>query len=293
MQDSAGVPDYLWPTEFNILQQIQIIASNATDGDRFFIYYSGHGSQVPSKDDNEWDKQDERIATSDGKWILDNCLHDELILPLQKKNIRLFAFFDCCHGETLLDLGHDRKYTRIWKAGPGRLAKGKHQLQWTSGSCLIQITAGLFKSVPHLLRLARSKMSCSSKDKFKPQLLTNDSADTLIPGTVSFPVNQGSEETGFRAISLSACGDCQVAYDDTESGVTFTKIFLDVIGNKHVTWEELRDEMKERIKKVLQRNSCYLPPRRLGLDVEFDQRIQQPRVGLLDAQSCHKLIRHS
>lgn len=53
---------------------------------------SGHGSQIPSSDDNEWDGADERqyirvirssavtrlltllkeIATTDGKWIIDN-----------------------------------------------------------------------------------------------------------------------------------------------------------------------------------------------------------------------------
>ena len=59
------------------LQQIQLLVKNATDGDRFFIYCksrifalkfcfwnfhqdSGHGSQVKSLDDNEYDKMDER-----------------------------------------------------------------------------------------------------------------------------------------------------------------------------------------------------------------------------------------
>ncbi|KIM54344.1 hypothetical protein SCLCIDRAFT_31138 [Scleroderma citrinum Foug A] len=274
MQDVTGVPDYLRPTELNILQQIRVLVNNASDGDYFFLYYSGHGSQIPSSDDNEWDGADERqyirvirssavtrlltllkeIATTDGKWIIDNRLHDELIVPLENKKVRLFAFFDCCHSETMLDLGRGRKYSRKWGGGPGRTAKGK----------ILQICRS-----PSLLR---AKMS--PKDKVEPQLLPNNSVDTLVSGTMSLPVKQ---ESSFRAISLSACGDGQLAYDDMYNGVTATKNFVDLIKKKKITWEELRTQMGERTKEVLRQNSRCLPARTVSLNAQFDERMQHPR----------------
>ena len=37
---------------------------------------------------------------------------------------------------------------------------------------------------------------------------------------------------------------------------------------------------RERIEEMLQKNSDYLPPRRLSLDAEFDARMQHPKVCL-------------
>ena len=111
------------------------------------------------------------------------------------------------------DLGHDRKYSRKWNGGPGRLAEGKYLLQWTSGGCLIRVTrqgsSNLFLTFvsisvnvtfrPHILAVMLFRAKMSPKDKAEPQLLPNHSVDTLVPGPMRLPVK---EESGFCAVGF-------------------------------------------------------------------------------------------
>lgn len=70
--------------------------------DGVWIHYSGHGTGVADVNNDEIDKQDEAIYSTDNKVVLD----DELGMLLSKFNPRtkVFCVFDCCFSGTMLDL---------------------------------------------------------------------------------------------------------------------------------------------------------------------------------------------
>ncbi|KAG2139438.1 caspase domain-containing protein [Suillus cothurnatus] len=105
MKQGPELPEYLWPTRNNILEQISKMVANASPNDRFFFYYSGHGSQVTCKHHTETDGKDEVIYGCNGRYIIDNKLRKALVDPLPPGS-KLFALWDSCHSETILDLDH-------------------------------------------------------------------------------------------------------------------------------------------------------------------------------------------
>jgi len=91
------------PTRDTILSSFKSFIESGEDGDLLFFSYSGHGSSTIDRNNDENDGKDEMIITSDLKGILD----DELKIIIQthlKKNVTLFALFDCCFSGTVLDL---------------------------------------------------------------------------------------------------------------------------------------------------------------------------------------------
>jgi metacaspase-1 len=91
------------PTRDTILSSFKAFIESGQDGDLLFFSYSGHGSSTIDRSNDENDGKDEMIVTSDLKGILD----DELKAIIQthlKKNVTLFALFDCCFSGTVLDL---------------------------------------------------------------------------------------------------------------------------------------------------------------------------------------------
>ncbi|KAL4062842.1 peptidase C14, caspase domain-containing protein [Scleroderma citrinum] len=256
MLDALDTPEDMWPTGSNIMREIQRLVSNPVEGAHYLFYYSGHGIQTPCTDGSEWDGYDEGIIGMDGEYIVDDFLHDGLVVPLNKtKNARLFALFDCCHSETMLDLRRGQ-YTRFWSGGPGRAF------------------AGLSKSVALLLKCS------ASANKSKPQLMIDSSTRNQASCLVLSAGDKKRKNSGLIAISLSASRDSQLAFDDVEYGISTTKVFLDVIAQKDITWEELRDSMTERIRRMGERRRLFLPQR--SLDTNPDTCAQQPRVSTFD-----------
>lgn len=93
----------LKPTRDNILSEFVKLLANAQSGDLLFVLYSGHGSYILDKNGDETDGQDELIITSDLKGIIDDDLK-AIIKTNLKKDVTLFAMFDCCFSGTILDL---------------------------------------------------------------------------------------------------------------------------------------------------------------------------------------------
>jgi len=91
------------PTRDNILREFTNLLTNSQSGDLLFVLYSGHGSNVIDKNGDEADGRDEMIITSDLKGILDDDLKT-IIQTNLKKDVTLFAMFDCCFSGTILDL---------------------------------------------------------------------------------------------------------------------------------------------------------------------------------------------
>lgn len=275
MLDSPEIPEHLQPTGPNIIREIRNLVSKLAKGDHHVFYYSGHGVQTICEDNTEWDGRNEGIVAMDGEYIVDDLLHNKLVVPLKKtKKTTLFALFDCCHSETMLDLRRGR-FSRTWSGGPGRtfvgVCKSFVQLLKCSGA------ANKGKQQPMIDPLARNQASCT----------------VLSAGDKKRRRNKKRKRNGLIAISLSASRDSQLAFDDAKYGITTTKFFLDVISmrphehddhprrfthpvaRKDLTWEELRDRMTERIGSMGERRALLLPQGSLHSDP--DMRAQQPR----------------
>lgn len=91
------------PTKNNILLGLQKLLENSNEGDILFFSYSGHGSSTIDKSGDETDGLDELLVASDLNGISDDLLK-YVISKYIKKNVTLFALFDCCHSGTIVDL---------------------------------------------------------------------------------------------------------------------------------------------------------------------------------------------
>jgi hypothetical protein len=102
------------PTRDVILASFAQFLASGVEGDVLFFSYSGHGSYTLDRNNDEKTSTDETtgnkitgtdemIITSDLKGILDDELKS-LIQTHLKKNVTLFALFDCCFSGTVLDL---------------------------------------------------------------------------------------------------------------------------------------------------------------------------------------------
>lgn len=104
----------LKPTKENILMYLDQIIATTKAGDTLFLHYSGHGAQVEDINGDEKDNIDAPGMDS----VLCPCdynnyegnngfiLDDDLKLMVNKlvKGAKLRAFFDCCHGASMMDL---------------------------------------------------------------------------------------------------------------------------------------------------------------------------------------------
>ncbi|KAF8754100.1 hypothetical protein RHS01_06403 [Rhizoctonia solani] len=93
MTDEPGTPTRLRPTCSNIKYQLAQLIADANPGDRFFLYYAGHGIQVEDTDGDEFD--------GGMKYLKEVCVN---ALP---KGAHLTAVFDCCHAGTIMDLTYE------------------------------------------------------------------------------------------------------------------------------------------------------------------------------------------
>jgi hypothetical protein len=91
------------PTKANILDEIKNLLTSANSGDKLFLAFSGHGTYTKDTSGDEKDGLDEMFVPLDF-----NCISDDEIKTFinnnLKKDVTLFALFDCCHSGTILDL---------------------------------------------------------------------------------------------------------------------------------------------------------------------------------------------
>ncbi|KAG1729145.1 peptidase C14, caspase domain-containing protein [Suillus lakei] len=112
--DDCKLHKSFWPSDVNIFKRIKWLVEDVGEHDRLVFYYSGHGGQTICRHDSEVDGQDEVIYEYNGRKIIDNDLKEQLVDPVLKtKGCHLFALFDCCHSETILDLRHGNYCSRL------------------------------------------------------------------------------------------------------------------------------------------------------------------------------------
>ena len=91
------------PTRNNILAEFKNLLIDSKSGDVLLLFYSGHGSYILDKNNNEKTGKDQLIVPCDFNGIIDDELKNIIQLNL-KKDVTLIALFDCCHSGTILDL---------------------------------------------------------------------------------------------------------------------------------------------------------------------------------------------
>ncbi|KIK96630.1 hypothetical protein PAXRUDRAFT_291884 [Paxillus rubicundulus Ve08.2h10] len=260
MLDDRKLDEKWWPTRAKILGQIDSLVKDAVENDQFFVYFSGHGLQVPCRHNTEDDEMDEVFLTGDGKNILDNVLKERLVMPLLKiKNVKLFVLFDCCHSGTMLDLSRRNQPDSRF----GRIISGVINL--------IRPSQGIPKGIASIFRRQKTdvepviKAPDTGPERRQARSITFDNTTPSFSFHHSFVrvdtpeqvlEQVAAEVDSARVISLSACRDGEQAYDDNERGDTMTKFFIEALSEKYDrTWLELLEEISRRIKELSRRRT--------------------------------------
>jgi hypothetical protein len=91
------------PNRHNILAEFIDLLSNSKSGDVLLFFYSGHGSYILDKNNNEATGYDQLIVPCDLNGIVDDEFKS-IIQTNLKKDVTLIALFDCCFSGSVLDL---------------------------------------------------------------------------------------------------------------------------------------------------------------------------------------------
>jgi hypothetical protein len=91
------------PNRNNIIREFKNLLIDSQAGDVLLLFYSGHGSYILDKNNNEKTGKDQMIIPCDFNSIVDDEFKS-IIQTNLKKDVTLIALFDCCHSGTVLDL---------------------------------------------------------------------------------------------------------------------------------------------------------------------------------------------
>jgi hypothetical protein len=164
-------------------------------GDIFLLTYSGHGGQVPDRNGDEPDHQDETWCLYDGELI-----DDELYTALGRfaRGVRVFALSDSCHSGTVTKTMY---YAARAAAAGGGLASGPPVVR--------------YRAMPREVALRTYRAHRAMYDKLQKAVKPN-------------------AENGVRAstILISGCQDNQLSQDGDFNGL-FTASLLRVWNEGH------------------------------------------------------------
>lgn len=107
LTDEPGTAAEHRPTKANMLAAIDWLLAGATESDRLFFHYSGHGTQTYDFSGDEEDRRDEALCPVDCQtagMISDDELRTRLVDPCIST---LVVVSDCCHSGTILDLKYN------------------------------------------------------------------------------------------------------------------------------------------------------------------------------------------
>lgn len=274
MKHDAEHPEHLWPSRSNILKQITKMVANATPNDQFFFYYSGHGNQVTCKHHTETDGKDEVIYAYTGHYIVDNKLRKVLVDPLPQGS-KLFALFDSCHSETILDLEH-YKCNKLLSGDVVRTRRksltGRFLLDFVSRPRTLpansQQPLSRGRAGNPSLTLNSILMRPQSPNSWLPRMFIENSPSALrrVLSPVSWFKCTGDcqkmtaeEQKAAHVVSLSACRDNEYAYDDDETRGTVTKFFIECVSqDTKPSLFTLLTHIKDRVDKLNEKRQLQL-----------------------------------
>ena len=94
-------------TRENVISHLKEASKRLESGDIFLLSYSGHGAQLPDKNGDEPDGQDETWCLYNGQMLDDEL--DEL-WTLFKSDVRIVVVSDSCHSGTILRAKSNSNY---------------------------------------------------------------------------------------------------------------------------------------------------------------------------------------
>lgn len=107
------------PTKKNMEDNIRKFVTGCKSGDTLFFYYSGHGSHLSDNNGDESDGRDSVLVPLDYKTsgvIRDDWLFTNMVNCLPA-GVTLWAFTDCCHSGTMLDLQFNLQSNSVYRNG--------------------------------------------------------------------------------------------------------------------------------------------------------------------------------
>ncbi|KAK0445785.1 caspase domain-containing protein [Armillaria borealis] len=236
MTDTLETSPRLWPTKANIEREIHRFVQGASAGDIYFIFYGGHGYQIPNDNSVEADKKDEHIVPCDAigpkgfiedKMIIDDVLKNILVMPLAAADAKLTAVFDCCHSGTVLDLSHYRcNDSTSWTKTVRRLYRYIFSEASMNLSLLGPRTVNKFIAASHL--------------------------DPHIKDCKGFCLVRKRKGPGY-VVCISACRDDEIAWGGKRGGSLTRAIISAMETNPEPTLEELNVSIDATV-KVYARN---------------------------------------
>ena len=82
----------------NVENNLLYASQQLKPGDLFLLTYSGHGGQVPDRNNDEIDLTDETWCLYDRQFLDDELYY---FLSRFKEEVRILVFIDCCHSGTV------------------------------------------------------------------------------------------------------------------------------------------------------------------------------------------------
>ncbi len=94
---------HILPNRANILKCMRELIAKAQSSDTLYLHYSGHGSWIYDRNNDEVDGKDEVICPCDNSYITDDELNNILVKGLSN-DVKLRIVCDCCHSGSNIDL---------------------------------------------------------------------------------------------------------------------------------------------------------------------------------------------
>lgn len=107
------------PTRANMEAALSWLVNGCKAGDTLLFYYSGHGSSMRDQNGDERDKRDEVLVPLDYKTR--GVIHDDWLSANVVSKVcagaSMYAFTDCCHSGSMLDLGYTMTCNSTYRNG--------------------------------------------------------------------------------------------------------------------------------------------------------------------------------
>ncbi|KAI0063755.1 hypothetical protein BV25DRAFT_356755 [Artomyces pyxidatus] len=255
MKDNHETPSALQPTRDNLLRELKRLVKDPLPGDQYTLTYSGHSSQEATEDDEEEeDKFDELLITSDLQSIVDNQLRDILVDPLPA-GCSFTAFFDSCHSGTMLDLPHhycNAVYVPWVSKGERRT---KTMQNPNTRRYAVQQAGSPARVLPSFARVLERRTVIMPKFTEKSRLLIN----TRVPAS-SLPGARGRKRARSSAVSpLRQCDSptsrlpCEgfCPHDESWRAVKPSVVSLSSCSDAQRSWEGEKGSMSQIVCKYL------------------------------------------
>lgn len=121
------------PIRKNMEDNINWLIKDIKAGDTIFFHYSGHGSNIADKNSDETDGRDEVLVPLDylkNGVISDDWLYTNMVSKVPA-GATLWAFTDCCHSGTMIDLKYNYKSQCALKSGTVKKDMKYNSAEWT------------------------------------------------------------------------------------------------------------------------------------------------------------------